>query len=224
MDFHFLLRGSSWPRDQTQVSYITGRFFTIWATREYGKVLATQSCLTLWDPMDCSPPGSAVHEILYGKNIGMDSYSLLQGIFPTQGLNPVSHTAGRFFTFWATREASKTKCLHSKSCPTLCDPMDCSLPGSSVHRIFQVRIQEWVAISFFRGSSQPRDQTHIPCVSCIGRQIFYHWATWEAHVWQSYWRRAQWEGQEGEHGRTQDGELWVTSVPRGWEAGVEHFA
>ena len=48
----------------------------------------------------------------------------------------------------------------TQSCPTLCDPKDCSLPGSSVHGIFQARVLEWVAIPFSRGSSQPRDQTH----------------------------------------------------------------
>ena len=42
----------------------------------------------------------------------------------------------------------------AQSCPTLCDPMDCSLPGSSIHGIFQARVLEWVAISFTRGSSQ----------------------------------------------------------------------
>ena len=47
----------------------------------------------------------------------------------------------------------------AQSCPTLCDPMDCSLPSSSVHGIFQARVLEWVAIAFSRGSSQPRDQT-----------------------------------------------------------------
>ena len=47
----------------------------------------------------------------------------------------------------------------AQSCPTLCDPIDCSLPGSSVHGIFQARVLEWVAISLSRGSSQPRDQT-----------------------------------------------------------------
>ena len=41
----------------------------------------------------------------------------------------------------------------AQSCPTLCDPMDCSLPGSSIHRIFQAKVLEWVAISFSRGSS-----------------------------------------------------------------------
>ena len=46
-------------------------------------------------------------------------------------------------------------------CPTLCDPMDCSLPDSSVHGIFQARVLEWIAISSSRGSSQPRDQTQV---------------------------------------------------------------
>ena len=58
-----------------------------------------------------------------------------------------------------------------QSCPTLCDPIDSSSPGSTVHVISQARILEWVAISFSRGSSQPRDGTHI---SCIVRQILYH--------------------------------------------------
>ena len=65
-------------------------------------------------------------------------------------------------------------CVYTQSCQILCDPIDCSPPGSSVHGIFQVRILDWVAISYSRGSSQPRDQTHISCVSCIGRQILYY--------------------------------------------------
>ena len=69
-------------------------------------------------------------------------------------------------------------CAYSvtQSCPTLCDPMDLSPPGSSVRGILQARILEWVAISFSRRSSPPKDWT---CVSGIGRQILYHWATWE---------------------------------------------
>ena len=59
------------------------------------------------------------------------------------------------------------------SCLTLWEPMDCSSPSSSVCGILQVRILEWVAMSFFRGSSWPRDQT---CISCIGRRFLYHWA------------------------------------------------
>ena len=61
--------------------------------------------------------------------------------------------------------------LFAKLCPTFCDPVDCSLPGSSVHGISQARILGWVAISFSRGSSRPRDRT---CVSCIGRRVLYH--------------------------------------------------
>ena len=57
---------------------------------------------------------------------------------------------------------------------TLCNPMDCSPPGSSVHGILQARILKWVAIPFSRGSSQPRDQTCISFVSYIGRRTLYH--------------------------------------------------
>ena len=72
----------------------------------------------------------------------------------------------------------------------LCNLMDYSLPGSSVHGILQERILEWVAFSFSRGSSQLRDRT---CVSCIGRQILHHWATWGAcdSHWPSH-RKMRW--------------------------------
>ena len=63
----------------------------------------------------------------------------------------------------------------------LCDPMNWSPPSSSVHGIFQASALEWVAISF-SGSSRPRNRTRVSYVSCIGRQILYHWATWEAHL------------------------------------------
>ena len=60
---------------------------------------------------------------------------------------------------------------------TLCDPMDYSPPGSSVHGIFQARILEWVAISSCGGSSPCRSQTTSPASFCVGRQILYHWDT-----------------------------------------------
>ena len=59
-------------------------------------------------------------------------------------------------------------------CLTLCDPVDCSPLGSSVHGIFQARIPEWVALPSSRGSSQPRYQTHIFNIFCIGRQVLYY--------------------------------------------------
>ena len=61
-----------------------------------------------------------------------------------------------------------------QSCLTLCDPMDCCLPSSSVHVILQERILEWVAMPSFRGSSWPRDQTCISYVPYIGRHVLYH--------------------------------------------------
>ena len=65
-------------------------------------------------------------------------------------------------------------CLVAKICLTLCNPMDYSPPGSSVHGISQVRILEGVAISSSRGSSQPKDQTHLSWVSCTAGGLFYH--------------------------------------------------
>ena len=106
----------------------------------YAKSL--QSCPTLCDPMDSSPPSSSVHGILQARALE-----------------------------WVAISFSNA-CLHAKSlqlCPTLCDPMDRKPPGSSVHGILQVRILEQLAISSSRGSSQPRDQ--IP-VSCIAGRFF----------------------------------------------------
>ena len=71
--------------------------------------------------------------------------------------------------------------LATQSCLTLCDPMDCSLPGSSVRRILQVRVLQWVAIPFSRESSQPRDQTR---VFCIAGGFFTIWASSEAQIFQ----------------------------------------
>ena len=67
----------------------------------------------------------------------------------------------------------------AQSCPTLWDPVDCSPPGSSIHGIFQAKVLEWVAISFSRGSSRPRDQTQVSHI--IGR-CFNLWATREAPI------------------------------------------
>ena len=79
--------------------------------------------------------------------------------------------------------------LHAKllqSCLTLRDPVDCSLPASSVSGIFQARILKWVAISFSRGSSQPRDQT---CISCITGRFFTAELPGKPHAHQSQWQK-----------------------------------
>ena len=97
-----------------------------------------------------------------GQNTGVGSHPLLQGIFPTQGSNlGLLRCRGILYQLrWGEGEVSQ-------SCPTLCGPVDCSLPGSSVHGILQARILEWLAISFSRGSSQPRDRTWVSCVAYI---------------------------------------------------------
>ena len=89
--------------------------------------------------------------------------------------------SGLFFFFLLWSSVLKSACLHARvfslsSCLTLFDTM--SQPDSSVRGIFQARIPEWVAISSSKGSSRPRNWTHISCVSCIGRWILYHRAAW----------------------------------------------
>ena len=69
-----------------------------------------------------------------------------------------------------------------KSCPTLFDPMDCSLPHFSIHGIFQARVLEWVAISFSRGSSQPRDPTWIFNLFEVYCSLFYFSKKWVHNV------------------------------------------
>ena len=68
-------------------------------------------------------------------------------------------------------DQSIPRVLVAQLCPTLCDPMDCSPPGSSVYGILQAGILEWAAIAFSRGSSRPRDWTQ---VSCIAARFFYY--------------------------------------------------
>ena len=96
------------------------------------------------------------------KNINSSAFILL--IFK---LSPRDMTTGVTMKKWSDV---------TQSCPTLCDPMDCSLPGSSIHWIFQARILEWVAVSFSRGSSWSRDWTR---VSYITGRLLNVWATRE---------------------------------------------
>ena len=83
-----------------------------------------QSCPTLCDPRDGSPPGSPVPEILRAKNSGASCHFLLQCM------------------------KVKSESEVAQSCPIPSDPMDCSRPGSSIHGIFQARVLEWGAIAF----------------------------------------------------------------------------
>ena len=87
-------------------------------------------------------------------------------------------------------------CLCAKSiqsCTTLCNPMDCSLPGPSLHGILQARMLEWVTMPSSRGSSQLRDWTCISYISCIDRQVDkHHLGSWiivivQSLSWDSLW-------------------------------------
>ena len=116
-----------------------------------------QSCLTLRDPIDSSPPGSPVPGILQARTLEWVAIS--------------------FSNAWKW----KVKVKSLSKCPTLRDPMDCSLPGSSAHGIFQAGVLEWVAIAFFLKLHRPqqfRDAwvmlscgNHHPWVRAVGRRV-----------------------------------------------------
>ena len=118
-----------------------------------------------------------------------------EGVGWVCGLLRAYKSQGRvtYFTFLIVKVSEV-----AQSCLTLCDPVDCSPPGSSIHGFSQARILEWVAISFSRGSSWPRNQTHI---SLIAGRCFNLWTTRETppkkafgnksivHPSQSVWHR-----------------------------------
>ena len=153
------------------------------------KVKVAQSCLTLCDPMDCfkilqakilervpisfsresSQPRDQSQVYPYCRRIlyqlshkgsprilEWEAYPFSSGSSQLRSQTRVSCVAGRFFTKWATRKPLSEV---AQSCSTLCDPMDCSPPGSSVHGILQARIPELAVVPLSRGSSQPRDWT-----------------------------------------------------------------
>ena len=174
-------RGSFQPRDQTWVSWFVGRFFT---TEPPGK------------PHGASRLNSPAQLFLnfLTANIFPMAWKLesvkqhsvrilpptLFAQFPPRP--PSNHFYLRLSFLNVSVPIQANKIIHSESevvqlCPTLCDPMDGSLPGSTVHGIFQARMLEWAATSFSRGSSQPRDQTQ---VSCIADRGFTVWATYPA--------------------------------------------
>ena len=119
--------------------------------------------------MDSSPPWD-----FPGKNTGMGCHFLLQGIFLTQELNLHLLHCRQILYHWATEEALSPLCVHALSllsCLTLCDPINFSLSGSSVHGILQQEL-EWVAMTSSGGSSQPRGQTCVSCSSLIAGRFY----------------------------------------------------
>ena len=148
---------------------------------------SVQSLSHVWlcDPINCRMPGIPVHHQL-PEFTQTHVHRVCDAIQPSHplsspsppGPNPVHIIYMQLTSYGELRISLFFKflltvyhCLRysyvlvTQSCPTLCYPMDCSPPGSSVHGISQVRILEWVAISFSRGSSQPRDQTQTSCIT-----------------------------------------------------------
>ena len=134
--------------------------------------------------MDYSPPGSSVHAILQARILRWVAIPFSRGSSQSRDWTQVSCIAGRFFTTsttWEAHNGYESESEVSKSCLSLCNPVDWSPPGSSIHGILQARILEWVAISF-SGSSQSRDWTQ---VSHIAGLCFTVWAT--SHFWKKTW-------------------------------------
>ena len=103
-------------------------------------------------------------------------------MLPTEALGPLLQPAVDSTSQPAKYFLALSVCVHAQLLSHVrlfCDPANYSQPGPSVHGIFQTRILEWVTISSSRGSSRPRDRTHISCISCTGRQARYHCNIWE---------------------------------------------
>ena len=130
-----------------------------------GCELSRFSCVRLCDPMNRSPSGFSVHGIFQARILEWVAISFSRalfhpGLFSTLGLTRITCISciGRQILYhwsplgspWGVAAAAKSL----QSCPTLCDPMACSLPGSSVHGIFQARVLEWGAIAFSK--KQPK--------------------------------------------------------------------
>ena len=128
-----------------------------------------QSCPTLCDPMDCSPPGSSVHGIFQARVLEWGAIPFSGAIHQPSSLHtvvyicqsqapkssshsPASMSTGPLSTSVFIQSEVKQKC-QSLSHVQFCDPMDCSPLGSSAHGILQAKILEWVAIPFSKGSS-----------------------------------------------------------------------
>ena len=148
--YHLLLRVLRWLLDFFQdfifaFSGINGKESIAWSCLEpeFHRSVLKRGLLSIAAIMKCG-------EIkVNGKDLGL---SLVKFLVKKTKQIPIYHQSKAIFFFFFLLE-----CLITQSYLTLGNPMDCSLPGSSVHGIFQVRILEWVAISFSRGSSQPRD-------------------------------------------------------------------
>ena len=147
-------RGSSQPRDRTQVSHIVDRRFTIWATRGSYKIQYHHKKYYWYITLSTFCYTSSLY--MYNAYI----------FFPA----PLESKLLRLWPFPLKSAYLQIllHCVHPcvlSGVQLFCDPMDCSLSGSSVHGILQARILEWIAMPSSRGSSQPKDQTQVSWIA-----------------------------------------------------------
>ena len=123
-------------------------------------------------PTDISHNAKILNKILENKtkNVEKNLYHNQVGFLPAiQGLFNIRNVNNNNVIYYA--------CVCAKSlqlCPTLCDPIGCSPPGSCVHGILKARVLEWVSMPSSRGFSWPMAQTQVSYISCTGRQVLYH--------------------------------------------------
>ena len=140
-------------------------------------------------------PGSFIHGMFqHGENSKGPRWNAVKSPFPLS--SPATQVSPpEVVGFWFLRVLSSSLCTHVmmgivkvlavQSCPTVCTPMDCSLPGSSVHGFLQARILEWVAIPYSKEYSQWRDQTQ---VFWIAGRFFMVWVTRDSNTTNTtYW-------------------------------------
>ena len=172
----------------------------------YEWMLVTQSCTTLCDPIDCSPPGSCPWDFP-GKDTGMGYHCLLQGSYEW---NYCLYNDNHWYYIMQNEESDhlllpvlKVKVLVAQSCPTLCDPMDCGLsPWNSPGKSTRVGIH-----SLLQGIFLTRDQTQVSCIAgrfftvwaaspntCLRAMIIKNWlnSLWEIKTWRNQYQLLFW--------------------------------
>ena len=158
------------PWDSPGKNTGVGYHFLLQCMKVKSESEVAQSCPTLSDPMDCSLPGSSVHRIFQARVLDWGAIAFSQGgLLLLRDFSRVRLCAThrwqptRLFCPWDSPGKStgvgchfllqcmkvKSESEVAQSCPTLSDPMDCSLPGSSIHGIFQARVLEWGAIACY---------------------------------------------------------------------------
>ena len=179
-----LFRGSFGHRDWAWVSWTEGRFFTVWTTKRLLTKVKNRLCMwgyacvcvgAQWTVAHQAPPSMGFSRQEHWSGLPFS----FPGYLPDPGIELRSPTLqAELFTLWATSKSQSEREV-AQLYLTLCNPMDCCLPASSIYGIFQARVLVCVAMSSSRRSSRPRDQTRVSQI--VGR-FFTVWATREVSL------------------------------------------